>query len=251
MKLIWQKTGDYINCVPIDYSFVEFWLDNQNNFVWNTTSCLPQQELITELSLLIDKVHINLRKLKISLINTPADFVCQSTLNTIHRNWVQLHLNYPTISNLFGDEFKRDMERINKALHELEETWTLRLTNENNPLSITTLPNYFGQANVKIPYENLGRSSYNKWINFDESLDTPDTNDFDEIYNILSINLNRSFISQPPNDYVNWALSKGAPPKPNTLLLANFIDLENKQDTYRSLFMKNFVLSNNDVIFTQ
>ena len=252
MKLIWQKTGDYIDCEPVDNGFAEFWLEQQNNFVWNTTSCFPQQELIQELSYLVDKVHNDLKKVKFSLIDTPVDFICQSTLNTIHRNWVQLYLSHPTIANLFGAEFKKDMERINKALHELEEKWALTLTNEHSALpSGAVLPSYFGQANIKIPYENLGRSSYNKWLNFDESLDSNDTNDFKEIQNKLSVNLNRSFVSQPPADYIEWVLSKGSTPKPNDLLLANFKNLDNKQDTYRALFMKNFVLEQNNVIFTQ
>ena len=67
---------------------------------------------------------------------------------------------------------------------------------------------------------------------------------------MMSVNLNRSFISDPPDNYVYWALSKGFDPVPNELLLANFSNLETKQDTYRALFMKNFVLERNDVIFT-
>jgi hypothetical protein len=51
-------------------------------------------------------------------------------------------------------------------------------------------------------------------------------------------------------DYVYWTVAKGFDPLPNELLLANFKNLETKQGTYRALFMKNFVLDNNDVIFT-
>jgi hypothetical protein len=252
MKLIWQKTGDYIDCDPIDHNFVEYWLNLQKSFVWNTTSVLPQQELLDELSNLVDRVHTKLSKLKIKLIDTPADYTSQSTLNILHRNWVQLHLKYPNFLSLFDNEFKIDIARINKTLHELEISWTLGLQSDNNfLLRPRVLPNFFGQSNIKIPYENLGRSSYNKWLNFDESLETSDTNNFKEIYNKLSVNLNRSFISDFPKDYVSWINTKGFTATPNELLLANFANLDTKQDTYRTLFMKNFVLELNDVIFAQ
>jgi len=250
MKLVWQKTGDYIDCDPVDHSFIEYWLVEQDQFIWNTTSIFPQQLLLNDLSDLIGQVHTKLGKLKIKLIETDS-YIDQFTLNKLHRNWVQLHLDYPTISNLFGDQFRIDMERINKILHQLEESWSLRLSSDNNVLSPNLkLPNQFGQSNIKLPYENLGRSSYNKWLNFDESLSTADTNNFDELYNKISVNLNRSFISDPPMDYVYWTVAKGFDPLPNELLLANFKDLETKQNTYRTLFMKNFVLERNDVIFT-
>jgi hypothetical protein len=250
MKLVWQKTGDYINCDPVDHSFVEYWLSEQDRFIWNTTSVLPQQLLINSLAHLVDRVQLKLSKLKIQLVDS-ADYTSQSTLNTLHRNWVQLHLDHPNITNVFGHEFKLDLARINKVLHELEESWKLRLCSDNNAFpNETTLPNHFGQSNIKLLYENLGRSSYNKWLNFDESLETTDTNNFNELHHMMSVNLNRSFISEPPDKYVYWALSKGFDPVPNELLLANFSDLETKQDTYRALFMKNFVLERNDVIFT-
>jgi hypothetical protein len=153
---------------------------------------------------------------------------------------------------LFGVEFKKDIERINKALHEIEENWVSRLQSNNNPLPGTPLiPGYFGQANIKIPYENLGRSSYNKWLNFDNSLETSDTNNFNELHNKLTLNLNRTFIIDPPAAYVEWTVKKGFKSLPNDLLLANFVDLETKQHIYRALFMKNFVLERNNVIFTQ
>lgn len=250
MKLIWQKTGDYIDCVPVDHTFVEYWLEQQDNFVWTAFSSFPQQSLIDELRDLVNKVQVDLSKVKIKLIESTDNFESQLTLNILHRRWVEIHLAYPNISKLFGNEFKTRLDRINKALHELEESWFLRLSSNNSPLTTTTLPNYFGQSNIKLPYENLGRSSYNKWLNFDESLETSDTNNFDELYNNISINLNRSFIGDPPTDYVYWAIRKGFDPVPNELLLANFSNLETKQDTYRALFMKNFVLDHNDVIFT-
>ena len=252
MKLVWQKTGDYINCDPVDHGFVEYWLDKQQEFIWKTTSVLPQQELLEELSNLVDRVHTRLGKLKIQLVETPADYMSQNTLNTLHRNWVQLHLKYPNFLSLFDKQFSIDVARINKALHELEISWSLLLESNNTILpTMGDLPSLFGQSNIKVPYENLGRSSYNKWLNFDESLETSDTNNFKEIYNKLSINLNRSFISDAPVDYVNWISYKGFPVTPNELLLANFADLDTKQHTYRTLFMKNFVLGCNDVIFIQ
>lgn len=250
MKMVWQKTGDCIICDPLDHNFVEYWLENQNEFIWQTTSCFPQQQLISELSHLVEQVQIDLNKVKIKLIETPINFN-QHTLNILHRRWVQLHIEHPNISKLFNGNFKISLDRINKVLHELEESWSLRLSSDSNLMpTYNKLPKLFGQANIKLPYENLGRSSYNKWLNFDESLETTDTNNFNELHNKLFINLNRSYITDPPKDYVSWITNKGFDAVPNDLLLANFVDLDTKQDIYRALFLKNFVHELNDVIFT-
>jgi hypothetical protein len=249
MKLVWGKSGDFIKCIPIDIGFVEYWIDSQQNFIWQTTSCFPQRDLIDELNTLIIDVDKELSRIKIRLIDSPIT-IDQSTINILHTNWVLLFKKHPNINKLFGISFKNKMDRINKALHELEESWKLQIFTDGEPIVTDyQIPTIFGKSNIEIPYENLGRSSYNKWANFDNNI-TEDTNDFNELHYKVQIHLNRTYTTQPPIEYVNWCKELSIIPRPNHLLLANFSNLETKQDTYRALFMKNFVLDNNDVIFT-
>jgi hypothetical protein len=249
MKLVWSKTGDFINCEPVDAGFVEYWLDNQNNIVWQNTSCCPQQELLDELNSLLELVDKQLSKLKIKLIDYPIT-VEQDQLNELHKNWVLLFMKHKNLNNLFGIEFKIKMDRINKGLHDLERSWNFFLENDHNYFKTEyPLPNSFGNANIKIPCETLGRSYYNKWSNFDNDIGN-DTNDFQEMYFKIFVNLNRSYTHPTPLQYENWCNTRNLSPTPESLLLANFIDLPDKINLYRALFMKNFVLQNNDVIFT-
>ena len=251
MKLVWGKSGDFIECIPLDMEFVEYWINSQQDFIWQTTSCCPQLDLINELNTLLLSVNKELVKVKIKLIDLPITGTDQNQLNELHRNWVLLFKAHPNIGNLFDEFFKTSMSRINKALHLLEESWKLQL-NANHPPIKRKHPilSYFGQSNIKIKYENLGRSSYSKWLNFDNSVHTNDTNNFNEFHNMILLNLLRTFVEEPPQEYVTWCNKFSIIPNPNNIMIANFANLEENLNTYRTLFMKNFVLDNNDVIFT-
>jgi len=254
--MIWKKSGDFIVCDVINHELAEYWLEKQAGQTWATTSVLPQTLLIIELDHLVRSVSFHLNKVKIKLIDLPITGIDQDQLNTLHRNWVLLHQNHPNISALFDPatdhQFKNNMDRINKILHQLEESFKLVLTSDEyfieRPANIS---NIFGHSNIKFPFENLGRSTFNKWKNFDDSVATSDTNNFDELPNSLVINLDRTYVSKPPLDYTEWCNNLNVVPTPNELLLANFKDLATNLTAYRELFLNNFTLANNDVIFTQ
>jgi len=135
MKLVWQKSGDYIECDPIDHLLVEFWLDKQKGQTWSTTTVMPQELLISELNYLVKNVSFHLDKVKIKLIDLPITGIDQLQLNTLHRNWVLLHQNHPNISALFDPatdhQFKSYMDRINKVLHQVEESFKLVMTSDD------------------------------------------------------------------------------------------------------------------------
>ena len=250
MKLVWKKSGDFIECIPINIGFAEYWIDSQQDFIWQTTnSVFPQHDLIDELNTLILDVDKELTKIKIRLVDSSIT-VDQSKINMLHTNCVLLLKKYPNINKLFGISFKNKMSRINKALHELEDSWKLQMFTDHEPKIMGYQPpTIFGKSNIIIPYENLGRSSYNKWANFDNNI-TEDTNEFNELHYKVQINLQRPYTTQAPMEYINWCGQLSIAPKPNELLLANLVNLEENLSTYRALFMKNFVLDNNDVIFT-
>lgn len=251
MKLVWSKSGDQIECTPLDQGFVEFWLDKQSTLIWTTKSIFPQAELIAELNVLLAEISGRLAKVKIVLVDMPITGIDQNQLNILHRNWVLMHKQHPNISALFGDDFRVSLDRINIALHDLEESWKARLHIVHDPISVDCQrPEFFGKSNLEIPHQNLGRCSYNKWSNFDTSVHTIDTNNFDELHTIVSMNLSQPYITEAPREYAAWCDLHNIKATPNTLMLANFVNIDCKLETYRALFMKNFVLDNNDVIFT-
>jgi hypothetical protein len=250
MKLVWNKTGDHIICEPVDQEFANYWLSEFKELTWNVNSTLSQHISLSYLKDLLESVQSCLDRLKLLLYSSDIECIDQNFLNEIHRNWVIIHQKYPNIYRLFDNKFKDDMNKINKIIHEIEESWQVNLETKHILQNVGNVPNMFGKSNLMIPYENLGRSNYNKWLNFDNIVDTLDTNDFREIYGKLNFNLNRHFVSFPPIEYVQWAGNNKLSVKPNVLLLANFKELEKNLYRYRKLFLDNFVLEQNDVIFT-
>jgi hypothetical protein len=102
----------------------------------------------------------------------------------------------------------------------------------------------FGVSNINIKFNSLGRSTYNKWKNFDMPT-VEDTNNFDEIYTELDINLAKPYTKTAPAEYVNWANQNKITPIGNNLGLANFYKLEENLTQYRKMFYNNFRLSGN------
>jgi hypothetical protein len=252
MKLVWNKTGDFITCNPVDPAFVEFWLSKFSERIWANTSQQDQTVLIDKLQSELTVAQEYLSKLKIlKLFDCNLDCINQSNLNSIHRNWVLIHQQYPNIYKLFDERFRISMYNINKVLHAVEESWHVELETDKVALESSYIPNTFGRSNITIPYENLGRSTYNKWLNFD-NVDGADTNNFREIYGKLTCNLHRNYSQQPPEDYVIWAKQRDLSINPsNLILLANFNKLDDNLHKYRELFLNNFVIERNYVIFTK
>ena len=252
MKLVWTNSGDYIDCVPVDQAFAEYWLDNQKTIQYKSITENNQLKLCTELTETYARIKLLLDKVKLSIYDIEPSGLIQKDINELHRNWVLLHTKYPKIKLMFGKQFEQDVELLNKLLHEIEKAWATKLKADdaafvNNHL----IPITFGDANIKILYANLGRSTYNKWLNFDYDMGNVDTNDYEELYPLLEFKVAKHYNVDPPKEYQQWCERQGVRPTPDDILLANFKDLSDNLDTYRTLFMKNFVLSNNDVIFIQ
>ena len=256
-KLVWEKTGDTIDIHPVDHAVYGYFVENLNQSDQNRYR-LPSLELET---LVVELVHdlttvdtFFQSKFDIETwITSTIDLLDQAQLNHFHRVWAELHLKYPNISVL-SDKILPGMNQrlhnINKSIHKLEESfdWLNCQTptptvNFSNPFGTQILS--FDTASIQIDYNNLGRSTYNKWKNFDSQVHGNDTNDFDQLYSSIILSLKRPATGTIPKEYMDWAKCHNIQPHGNTLTLAQFDKLEENLLTYRKLIYKNSRIAEN------
>jgi hypothetical protein len=113
------------------------------------------------------------------------------------------------------------------------------------------MPNHFGTSilgfdfcNVSIPYNNLGRSTWEKWQN-DDRVDDSDTNNFNEIYTNLKLNVSQVKKISAPYEYQIWCDQHKMPCVGGHIPLANLDKLNDNLLQYRQLFYKNSLIENN------
>ncbi len=248
-KLRWTVTQDAIDLVVIDHRVYDYFKEqlNINSLNQYSVSHLGYATLSQELQESFGKLKNLFReKLRSSIFDFKFDPSNQFDLNHLHRSWVIAHQQYPTVNKLFEPGF---LSRINKLIHYIEELTTPFEISTADPYF--TMPNIFGTQvlrygtfNVTVSFNNLGRSSYNKWINGDQVHDT-DTNNFNEFYTTLRINTNPSIEQTAPSEYVDWCKRNQMPCVGGIMPLANLDKLEENLLQYRQLFYHNALIENN------
>jgi len=256
-KLVWKKTGDFIDLVPVDPEVYVYFVENLDRTGQNHYS-LPEMYLDTLANDLINDLTTvdTFFQSKFDIepwITHSIDPLDQTQLNHFHRVWVDLHLRYPNVAVL-SDKIMPGMAQrlhnINKLIHKLEESFDWLdcktpspTTNFPNPFGARILD--FGTASIQIDYNNLGRTTYNKWRNFDTDVAGTDTNDFKELYTCIIVSLKRPSRASAPKEYVTWADRHNIQPHGSTLNLAQFDKLEENLLTYRKLIYKNSRITEN------
>jgi len=256
MKLVWDKTGDFINLEILNHKvfqfLIEYWKSNNSNkFLPHTKFSLDITYKKLKKSLKITNKILKFFKIDDLEIDLNLD---QNTLNLLHEKWVILQRKHPMISALCEKKFeggKFHFDNINHQIHILENGFNFLIGNndltaiKNNFDDITT----FNFANIYLEYKNPGRQTFDKWINYDNNVYDIDKNDFSEFYGFVNINLNRPYKKLPPPEYIKWCQDRKINAYGDKISLANFENLEYNIKTYRELFLKNFTLSNNYVSF--
>jgi hypothetical protein len=254
-QLIWSITGDTIPLDPVDCDVYNYFVAElgRNNLNRYTMPDLGAGSLCAELQTNVRLVNNLLQsKLRISAFDFDLDPTNQAHLNTLHRQWVKVHQQFPQISKLVDTQIPGVLDRINKVIHAIEDlTATFEITTEQpnymiaNPFGSEILR--YGVYNVSISYHNLGSLSFEKWLHGDPVHDT-DTNNFSEFYTTLKINVLPTINQSAPIEYQQWCKRYQMPCQGNRMPLANFDNLENNMLKYKQLFHKNSLVTNNFII---
>lgn len=248
MKLVWISSGDEIELVPYNQLLGEYYCTqlNQHALVCDHSDVDASQhdQLLDYLQI----VNQFFAEKNIDQKFESGDPYDQQYLNDLHRKWVKFHLANPAIITVlanFDQSLVQKFRGINSTLHKIEKmfvqsyygvehgevlTWT-------NPFDNSTA---FSTSNIQIFYNDLGRNTYNKWINFDDQLDDIDTNDYKKLAAEIRVNLNRSEQLEAPDNYVQWCRKHGLNEIPGRWInLGDFKNLQENLADYRKLMVRN------------
>ena len=104
----------------------------------------------------------------------------------------------------------------------------------------------FGVWQVELHYQNLGRSNYEKWQNYDTNIIDTDTNNFTDIGGMVNFNIGHPVVNHPPLNYVEYCQQQNINPYGNKLPIGNF---KISITELRHIFYKNVNIENNTITF--
>lgn len=257
MKLVWASSGDEIEIVPANQELCEYYVHAIAPY--NCFRCTESSIDTTKIDYLksaLDDINTFLTRYKIAPVFPVGDPLDQKWLNELHRSWVKFHIATPKIIQLLKSresDLINCFREINKTLHRIErmfvQVWASRengaVHKVSNPFSNALSHD---MANLQIVFHDLGRTTFNKWLHFDNDLDAVDTNDYINMPVEVELNLNRPMSFQPPAEYISWCKSNGLEQIPGRWLnLGNIKDLEDRLTDYRHLLIRN---KNIDMLLT-
>jgi len=251
-KLRWTQTHDVIELAVVDHGVYEYFVEQLNTNALNqyTVSDLGYASLSRDLQQRFDRIQSFVRdRLHLTDFDIEFDPGNQHDLNHLHSQWVKLHQRHPNIATVANHVLPGDLSAINRLIHEIEES-TLDFQ------AVSPNPNYtmhnrwgtkalgFGVYNISIAYNNLGRSTWQKWQHDDADIGS-DLNNFSELYTTLRLNISRTETRSAPIEYQAWCDQHDLPCVGNQMPLANFDKLDENLLQYRQLFYKNSLIENN------
>ena len=254
-QLIWTVTGDTIPLDPVDCDVYDYFVEQLNAHKLNryTMPDLGFVALEQELQIKFRMAQeLFQKRLQSSAFDFDLDPTNQIHLNTLHQQWVKVHQQFPNIGRLFDTQIPGVLDRINKIIHAIEElTDKFEITSPDPTFFIA---NTFGQSslthnvvNLEISFNNLGKSSYEKWLRDDSVLDT-DINNWQELYTTLTIRVFPNQTRSIPVEYQQWCIRNGIPCAGTHLALANFDNSVENLLQYKQMFYKNNLIEKNFII---
>ena len=248
MKLVWLSTGDELEFTPTSHTLCEYFVTELKQ---RQLSCIDNKidvDYADKLLGLVADINHVLAKTQSSNTFDISDPYDQRCLNKLHSDWVKIHLNQPNFVNLLqliDSELVTKFRAINKTLHAIEKMFIQHWAGIEDDMVIRFERDFsslltFDTTNVLIAYNNLGRSTFNKWINFDNDIGHEDTNDYQTLPVELRLSLSRTEIQEPPSNYVEWCKQQGLKTVPGrTISFGNFVDLEKNLTDYRKVMIRN------------
>ena len=248
MKLVWNSTGDELEFIPDNQSLCEYFIGQLNHCALTCVHDDVRDSEPNRLISILTDINDFFVKHKVAEPFAIGDPLDQKYLNELHRSWVKFHSLNPNIILLLrmkDEQLVAKFRNINKCLHQIEKMFSQIWLGTKNGEVVTFDNPYphlltFSTANIQILYNDLGRTTHNKWINFDNNLDQIDTNDYANLSAEIQLNLNRPEQQIPPANYVEWCQQRGLSGAPGRWInLGNLVNLEQSLADYRQVVMRN------------
>jgi len=255
------------------------WLEsiNKNNFSFSSDNN-QFDKLIMLLHASINDNNKIIRQLNSTLIETYSDleYLNQDNLNRLHTAWVNWYnqtydikanqqsdnIEISTMADKILEKFPDNeltppmymvlaklnlmynhTNNINNHIHKFEESFR-DLQFETN--SVCQTDNIFSKSrltnnvnNLRIKFNHLGRTLYNKFETFDDKLEHDDENSFNELVGYVEVSLVKPQTIPLSIEYVDWCAHRNKIPSGRNLNLGNLLDIDSKLTDYRQIFYKN------------
>jgi hypothetical protein len=98
--------------------------------------------------------------------------------------------------------------------------------------------------NLKLSFNHLGRTLYDKFINFDVNLEHNDENSFNELLGFVTISLTPTQTIPLSLEYVNWCKQHNRTPIGNYLNIGNIPNISENLTKYRIIIFRNLLKNN-------
>ena len=258
-KLIWETSGDEITFKVTFPNLFEYYLDQLKQKKSNKFFCRKKKfsnDLVSALQHSIQNVEQLKDKLPFIIDDWSGDVLDQSYLNKLHRDWVKTGITYPKIISLLRVMKNADVHyrNINSDLHILESSFDYEFVNYNtDPLQVE---NIFGKKitgfdhdNLMLGFNDLGRSTWHKFVNWDNNVNDMDTNDYQTLSGIINFSLSRPLVNQPPLNYLEWCRRHNIEATGVSISLGNIVDLDKNLTDIRKILIRNTNEQNNQFFF--
>jgi len=261
LKLAWTKTGDYFDIVATHPELAEWYvtkcIEHQTQFRNNSFREEHQSRsvdpMIQEIQKNLDNLNVIFKKLKTNEIGKPNNFFDQRQLNQLHKEWIGIDQTYPGIDTLLykvDSHLFESYHALNRQIHVLENSFRYRLRGidywqQPNPFFGQSFP--MGVFNVMLDYIDHGRSSWEKFINFELSPNDHELNQWKHFGPAISINLVKPYVQEYPSEFVAYCAQHNIAMTYTQVPLGNVEGLE-QLATARAIMNKNLTQPDNYVI---
>ena len=281
-------TFDPVNQEVLDFYIDQLTHQNLNNFSpvnqYLGKLILNQVDSIKLSIQQVNKWLFDLADTQFEVYNSEG-YLDQRVLNHIHAQWVQIQsmpydiqkkrkqFNYTGIAEQIHDMFPDDIQmppmgvvidKIGKKnifdslnvphVHKIETMFDIKYQTSTTWTKIAD--NHFSKkilnnniANLSISFNHLGRTLYNKFINFDHALECNDENSFNELLGYVTLNLRPSETIGYSNEYLTWCKSHNKEPIGDFLNIGNIPNLYENLTKYRIIIFKNLLAGNSFSIY--
>ena len=255
-RLVWQPSGDSIKFRVVWPDLFLYWLGRLDSY--NSFECGVSSDAMTIRDSLQANVHaIQAAPLGLPPLITewPTDLFDQTQLNKLHRDWVAAGQRWSKLPLLLQQlNLESAWRGINHDIHRLEGCFTWQF--QNYRVHPWQIPNKFGTkfldhatSNIMLAYDNLGRSSWEKFCNHDTDGFDVDTNNFEMLSGKLEITLSKPIMWTRPENYSNWCALHNVPEVGSNMRIGNFDDDVRTLTTLRHLFVRNQNEPSNTICF--
>ena len=98
-------------------------------------------------------------------------------------------------------------------------------------------------------FDNLGRSTWEKFKHWDNNVNDTDTNDHQMLSGMVEFSLSRPLSMQPPSNYIEWCQHHNVEVTGASISLGNLIDLDKNMTDIRKILIRNTDEQNNQFFF--